>query len=121
MIIHQTIGVAKPVESTHNAGKNLQKGFPVGIRLKDVVPRIPTRGHMICRTGIFYPQGSGDDCLLDRPSGDTVIMNKLIFQNLTPIFRIFSTIKVCIYRMNHKKLLNSVLACGKEKSKSTVL
>jgi hypothetical protein len=57
--------------------------------LKDVVPRIPTRGHMIYRTGIFYPQGSGDDCLLDRPSGDTVIMNKPIFQNLTPILNPF--------------------------------
>jgi hypothetical protein len=54
MIIHQAIGMTKPVIAVADPAKDLEKGLPVHIISKNLLVVIPTTGDMINRTGKLY-------------------------------------------------------------------
>jgi len=59
MIIHETIGMAKPIRAAYHLMENIEESFFVGVREKDGLSRIAPRRYMISSSGILYPQWSG--------------------------------------------------------------
>ena len=47
MIVHQTVGVTGPVELIDDSGKDITKGFAVGVIIKNNFPSIAPRGEVI--------------------------------------------------------------------------
>jgi hypothetical protein len=54
MIVHQAIGVAKPIISTDNSMKGIKKGLAVLIVPKDFLSFIAPAGKVINGTGELY-------------------------------------------------------------------
>jgi hypothetical protein len=54
VIVHETVGVAKPIEPLHNRTKHNEKVLSILIAQKNFIPSIATRGNVIDGVWIFY-------------------------------------------------------------------
>jgi hypothetical protein len=56
VIVHQTVGVAKPVKAVDDLAEALQEGFAIPLILEDICSGVAPRGHMVNRTVKFHPE-----------------------------------------------------------------
>jgi hypothetical protein len=66
VIIHQAVGMAKPVEPGNNGNEDVKKEQPILVVPKDGTAGIPTGGDMVYCTGIFYAQRARHECYLSQ-------------------------------------------------------
>ena len=54
MVVHEAVGVAKPVIAFIDVSKDFKEFFTVGIVFEDGLLLVSTRSDMIHCTGVFY-------------------------------------------------------------------
>jgi hypothetical protein len=66
VIIHQAVGMAKPVEPGNNGNEDVKKEQPILVVTKDRAAGIPSGGNMVNGTGILYAQWARHECPLSQ-------------------------------------------------------
>jgi hypothetical protein len=56
MILHETVGMAKPFVSAYDRGKDIQKAIPIRSIQKNRLPGVSPAGNMINGSSEFNPQ-----------------------------------------------------------------
>src|SRR5574341_899526 len=61
VVVHQTVGVAKPVEAVNDFAQALQEGFAISIVIENVFSGVAPRRHMIDRAVKFDSERAGHE------------------------------------------------------------
>ena len=59
VVIHQTVGMAKPPKTANYLAEDRQPSLTIRIRLDDALPRMAMTGHMVNRGGEFKTKWVG--------------------------------------------------------------
>jgi hypothetical protein len=81
VVFHQTVSVAQPVKAVNDLAEDLQEGLAVPISVKNILPRVTARGHVVQSTVKFYSERTSHEWPVSQPVTD----NKIQDLTITPL------------------------------------